>query len=1286
MSTPTLEWFEGTCQELQTNPTKASKALESFRAEAYALEACHSWIQTPGCSPLAQFQLALVIQYSSLRNWSHLSPETVGSLRETLWSLIESAVAQDNMPPYALNKVIQIFVLLWKRSWKDATEQEQTVPFQHISGFLATAQTQSSGGVEGVTMIANLRAFKYGPMILRTFLEEFNSINTTEIALPLEFHEKSHKKFEKYGLGESLRLGMGCLSVSLELVSSIDSDNLHSDIVVIVAETLKLFIELLQWNFQSHVGKAASLLHLPRSWAASIMSHELIEKIFNTYNKLRARYLQLASQASDYDSSGGGEGLMRKPVAEVTTRLNSVRDIGSCLTELRLLITTLASIAVSPFFESNAERVAFGDALTSKTQALLEVSISGGSHGISCTSSLSLLVEELRSRECESFCITFLRLLGNFRLALCYQMPSFHAMVLAIGEGVLKLTVEINERLQVSLTKLSSQQDWNDEESLFQGWRGEALALLFDSWCIILDDPVMLRPAHLNIDDTSSAATPADEARLSATQVLQLKNHMAQMASQVYADLFNCYNHSVLHEALLGIEQEEDEEEENIESRNKNDILTCIGTIGRSSFLSSAELVSSVLCTASHQAETAINSGQSPGQAETLRLLETMRIATLFGCHLFVEDFKTDLTTSLGSSSEAPVLPQGVLDTASAHDAQTATESVMKLFMAVTGCLKQQMDLISFSSSGLSHPLVSPYLLQQLFRFLTEYFLLFFDPAAEALYYEQCHNVLLHIHGPEFNATVETLLAYCKQVIATLPLEMDVVRAVASLIATMARTTQPQRLAFVLGTPSISGIFHLLTTSTSQQQQQGEICRLNDEGLAAMFKALSWLAIKAGNTEVFMQLCTYVHNIASELAHVQAAKQRDKTMSLSLEHQKPLQQLVACLLGICATPGGLDRILRELFDGVLPLLAWCAHEMATLRRDDITTSILQLLKEYADYKLMGLPQTSTMVLYRASEQVMAVMLRSLDYHMTQGSGSKGGAADEEREEFRSNTILSLLQLLNLLSSKDFFLDCEDDVAAVVAASGVVNPATGQNDVQAEVCSVLVTGLRAIVPLLSAELLRSYPATCDRYFSYVTFIINSYMENLDVALNGDKGVNNDDKTNFFVTLMQHLLWGAGAVDPTAARLAFKSIQALADYYFTGLRGNGNARIGLGPGDSIGPAAATAIFPTAISRLLEMIFFPATCEYGIATDRIDACGNALITLVALDGNQFMQCAHTIVTQYAQHHPAAEEPLFKCFEKLTRDRGVNMGAIDKRNRMTFCLNFREFVMAVKPMVRDT
>ena len=134
----TLQEFEAICEELQSNPKNATKAIENFREKDYALEACHTWIRTPGCSSLAQFQLALVIQYSSLKNWAHLPAETVASLRDTLWGLIEGAVANGTMPTFALNKVILVFVLLWKKGWKDCTSKDQEILFSRLSNFLGT--------------------------------------------------------------------------------------------------------------------------------------------------------------------------------------------------------------------------------------------------------------------------------------------------------------------------------------------------------------------------------------------------------------------------------------------------------------------------------------------------------------------------------------------------------------------------------------------------------------------------------------------------------------------------------------------------------------------------------------------------------------------------------------------------------------------------------------------------------------------------------------------------------------------------------------------------------------------------------------------------------------------------------------------------------------------------------------------------------------------------------------------------------------------------------------------
>lgn len=1266
----TLQEFESICEELQRNPGNATKAIEHFREQDYALEACHTWIRTPGCSSLAQFQLALVIQYSSLKNWAHLPAETISSLRDTLWGLIETAVASGSMPHYALTKVILVFALLWKRGWKDSSSKEHEILFARVSGFLGTAQ-----GVDAAhTSIANPAAFKYGPMILRVLIEEFNNVNTTEIALPLEFHEKSHKKFEGYGLGESLRLCMGCIALAFHMVSETNEGAVQSNVVNIVTESVKLFVELLQWNFTSSSNKGgsrANLLHPPRAWAATIMGANTLEGTFSVYNKLRSHCIQLASQPASASNSQGG-GLMRKMDPEEAARQQTVRDIVGCLSELRSLMVTLSSISGSPFFESDEERVGYGEVLMGKTKALLETSLGSGSQEIPSGSTFAHLSEELRSRECESFSATFLRLLGNFRLPLCYRMPSFNPMLKQLGQSTLQLAREVDARLSVSIEKISSGQDWNDEVSMFQGWRGEAMVLLFDSWCIILDDPAMLRGAHdLQYDNGLCGVSPTGGgAPLTMAQLQQLKTDMAQMAQAVYQELFQCYYRSVVHEALLGAEEDEDEDEENIERRNKDDILVCIGTIGRSSLVSSLDCVSAAMHSAMQEAHSLVatasnGGGANPAQleAEKLRILEMMRIVSLFGCHLFAEDFRSD--PGEVTSSEASILPQGVLDMGAA-----AANSILQLYASVHGCLQQQM-----SFTGTVPSMVSPYLLTHLFCFMGEYFLRFFDPD-RSLYYEMGDNPLLQLHGPDFNPNVEALLECSKQVLVSMPLESDLVQAVASLVTTMSKSSQPQRLAFIGSTASVQEIYQLLTGSSSYGA-----CRLNEQGLAAVFKALSWLAIKSRNEQMFMELCNYVRAIASQLAQVQAGGGR-----LSSDKQKVVTDLVACLQGLCATPTGLDKIIRGLFDFTLPIVTWCAQEYAALRADDVTTSILILLRDYSENKLMGLPQASSLVLYRASLEVMKVMLASLDFH---ANNPTHGGGEEQREEFRSATILSLLQLLNILANKDFFLDCEDDFDAAITASGALNPATGQTSAQSEVCTVLIAGFQSIVPLLSADLLRTHPATCDRYFSFVTFIVNTYMDNLDDALTAGGGsVDNEAKTAFYLNLMQHLLWGASAVDATAARQALKSIQAIADYYFVGLRAgraspsSGNATAGAG--SSIGPAAATAIFPMAITRLLEMIFYPQTCEYGIAQDRLDACGNALITLIALDSNRFHQCAHAIVAQFSQEHPSAEQPLLECFKKLTEDRGVNMGAIDKRNRQTFCQNFRDFVLAVRPVIK--
>ena len=74
IESPSLAWFEDICLLIEQNPAKATASIMEFREQDYALEVCHSWIRAPTCSAVAQFQLALIMQYCSLKNWSHLSP------------------------------------------------------------------------------------------------------------------------------------------------------------------------------------------------------------------------------------------------------------------------------------------------------------------------------------------------------------------------------------------------------------------------------------------------------------------------------------------------------------------------------------------------------------------------------------------------------------------------------------------------------------------------------------------------------------------------------------------------------------------------------------------------------------------------------------------------------------------------------------------------------------------------------------------------------------------------------------------------------------------------------------------------------------------------------------------------------------------------------------------------------------------------------------------------------------------------------------------------------------
>ena len=212
----------------------------------------------------------------------------------------------------------------------------------------------------------------------------------------------------------------------------------------------------------------------------------------------------------------------------------------------------------------------------------------------------------------------------------------------------------------------------------------------------------------------------------------------------------------------------------------------------------------------------------------------------------------------------------------------------------------------------------------------------------------------------------------------------------------------------------------------------------------------------------------------------------------------------------------------------------------------------------------------------------------------------------------------------------------------------------------------------VAPGLSPTLLRGFPAVAEKYFSFVQYVLSALEDDFSRWLCG----NPRQGAAFLRNLSEQLLWGAGGGNASAARMSLQCMQLMAGYHHRALT-RGEMGFQLILAHQCGHAS---LFSDILRRLLEMIIYPASCDYGIAWDRVDACANAFITLVALDQTSFHSMAHDLINQQQPHH---KESLMACFRRMTTSNGVQMGSIERPNRTKFVANMRTFVNEIRPLV---
>ena len=166
-----IQWFTSIVNELQRNPQLATAEISKFRDTDEAHGLCMQFLHETQ-TPLVQFQVLTILQYTTVKNWNRFTPQDCEAIRTCLWSKIMHHHTQ--MTPFVLNKAYQLFALTWKCGWSRESQEVKSSLFKSITSNLI--------------QYGNIASSRAAGQVLRAVIEEFASRSSAQIGAPLEFH------------------------------------------------------------------------------------------------------------------------------------------------------------------------------------------------------------------------------------------------------------------------------------------------------------------------------------------------------------------------------------------------------------------------------------------------------------------------------------------------------------------------------------------------------------------------------------------------------------------------------------------------------------------------------------------------------------------------------------------------------------------------------------------------------------------------------------------------------------------------------------------------------------------------------------------------------------------------------------------------------------------------------------------------------------------------------------------------------------------------------------------
>lgn len=198
--------------------------------------------------------------------------------------------------------------------------------------------------------------------------------------------------------------------------------------------------------------------------------------------------------------------------------------------------------------------------------------------------------------------------------------------------------------------------------------------------------------------------------------------------------------------------------------------------------------------------------------------------------------------------------------------------------------------------------------------------------------------------------------------------------------------------------------------------------------------------------------------------------------------------------------------------------------------DEVVKQFIALLLNVSEFQLLKLSNAHCMEVYRTVFELVQLLRDRFESSCVDADVGLGSS--EQESSFRCEVCMQLLDVFNLLSTKDFqFFDDDQD---------------SYQSFDQEIASILLFGLEMLLPVLNKDFLSSFPHVSEKFFCFVSFLTGSYVVRVASWTNSGSGgtcsqspyAGGRRNRSLLHELLDRLLWATRAVDAATAKSAFQ----------------------------------------------------------------------------------------------------------------------------------------------------